>query len=437
MPVTIGPKIKKIIQRDQKIMLTTTRELFPFVAERGEGDFAFDAEGNKFIDFSSFIGVYALGVNSNAQVRNAIKDQVDKLMHPGFLDFYSELPVKFAENLITLFPKGFGRVFFSNSGTEANEDAIKLSKIFTKRHHLISFYNSFHGRSMGSLSLTASRSIQHAQLGPFIPVSHAPYPYPYRSQHPDDPEECTKESIEFIEKNIFEKEVPANEIAAIFAEPIQGEGGYIVPPKGFFKCLRELADRHGILLVDDEIQAGYMRTGKFLALDNFGVSADIYTMSKALGAGLPLAATISRSSFGDVPAGEHAGTFGGNLAAVAGANAALNYVKRNMRKLQAQVKEKSKIVFKRLNEIKDTYEIAGDVRGIGLMIGIEFVKDKEGKEPAIKERNGILLSCFNKGLILLPAGKSSIRIIPPITIAKHNLQKGLDLFEEAIKENTI
>jgi 4-aminobutyrate aminotransferase len=436
MPVKIGAKTKKIIERDRNIMLASTRESFPFVAERAEGDYAIDIEGNRFIDFSSFIGVYNLGVNGNAQVRKAIKDQVDRLMHAAFLDFYSELPVRYAENLMTMFPKGFGRAFFSNSGTEAIEDAIKLSKIFTKRHHLIAFYNAFHGRSMGSLSLTCSRSIQRAHLGPFVSVSHAPYPNPYRCANPshhDNPEECAKESIDFIEKNILGSEVPPEEVAAIFLEPIQGEGGYIVPPKGFFKMLRELADKHGILLVDDEIQAGFMRTGKFLALDNFGVAADIYTMSKSLGSGIPFAATISRRSLGNVKAGEHAGTFGGNLLAVAGANAALNYVKGNMSSLQSQVRRKGGIIMKRLEEMKDKYEIVGDVRGVGMMIGMELVKDRKTKEYATEERNKALDSCFENGLLILPAGKSTIRIIPPLTISETNLNKGLDVLEEAIR----
>lgn len=437
MAVKIDSRIKKIIERDRKVMLTTTRVAFPFVADKAEGDYAYDISGNRFIDFANFIAVYPLGDNSNYEIRAAAKKQMDKLMHAAFLDFYSELPVKFAENLISMFPKGFGKVFFSNSGTEANEDAIKLSKIFTKRTHLIAFYNAFHGRSMGSLSLTASRTEHRAYLAPFIPVSHAPFPYPYRCRfHEDDPEECSKESIEFIEKNILEREVPPSEVAAIFFEPIQGEGGYIVPPKGFFKQLRELADKHGILLVDDEIQAGYMRTGKFLALSNFGVAADIYTMAKALGAGLPLAATISKTSLGDTAPGQHAGTFGGNLVAVAAANASLKYVKRNMRGLQLQVKRKSKAIFKRLNEMKESYEIVGDVRGIGLMIGMELVKNKKSKEYAIKEREKIVTDCFNNGLLLLSAGRSTIRIIPPITISSVNIEKGLDVLEEAIKNNS-
>lgn len=437
MPVKIGSRAKNIISRDKKVILTTTRGMLPFVAERGAGDYVYDVEGNRFIDFTSFISIYNFGVNANPQIRGAVKKQVDRLMHPAFQDFYAELPVRFAEKLLTLFPPGFGKVFFSNSGTEANEDAIKHAKISTNRRHVIGFYNAFHGRTLGSLALTSTKTAQRAHFGPFVNVSHAPFPYPYRCAfHTDDPEECSKESIGYIEKNILGKEVPPDEVAAIFFEPIQGEGGYIVPPRGFFKMLRELADEYGILLVDDEIQAGYMRTGKFLALENFGTTADIYTMAKAIGGGLPLGVTVSKTSVGDFPPGSHAGTFGGNLVCVAAADATLDYVKRNMHSLQRQAKEKGSKIMKRLNEMKDVYEVVGDVRGIGLMIGLEFVKTKASKEYAARERDSIVTDCFSNGLLLLPAGKSAIRVIPPITISSADLEKGLDVLEEAIKANS-
>jgi 4-aminobutyrate aminotransferase len=285
------------------------------------------------------------------------------------------------------------------------------------------------------LSLTASKTAHRAHFGPFVNVSHAPFPNPYRCST-EDPEECSKESLDFIEKNILGREVPPEEVAAIFFEPIQGEGGYVVPPRNFFKGLRELADKYDILLVSDEIQAGYMRTGKFLALSNFGVDADIYTLAKTIGGGFPLAATVARRSLGDTPYGSHAGTFGGNLVAVAAANASLDYLKRNMRSLQSQVRNKGRKIMKRLNEMKERYEMVGDVRGIGLMVGMELVKTKESKEYAVKERDQVIMDCFNQGLILLPAGKSTIRVIPPITISIANLEKGLDIIEEAVKANS-
>ena len=426
-------RIRGIIARDAKAISTTTREHYSFVASHGSGDFVFDVSGNKFIDFSTFIGVYTLGVNGNAQIRKAVKEQVDKLMHPAFTDFYSELPVSFAENLLTMFPKGFGKVFLSNSGTEANEDAIKLSKMFTKRQYLIAFYNSFHGRTLGSLGLTASKTVQREHFGPFNSVIHTPYPYEYRWE---DPEACASDCIEHIKKYILSKEASPREVAAIFIEPIQGEGGYIVPPKRFMKELRELATEHDILLVSDEVQSGYMKTGKFLALDNFGVTADIYTMAKALGGGLPIGATIYKNSLGKMPQGSHANTFGGNLLSVAAANASLDYVKANMSKLQSMVKQKGGYIMRRLNQMKDDYEIVGDVRGIGMMIGVELVKSKRTKEPAIAERSRILGGCFNSGLLLLPCGPSTIRIIPPITIEQSNLEKGMEILENAIRKSS-
>lgn len=433
----MGAKIKGIMARDKRVIFTTTREDFPFVVDHGEGDYIFDVEGNRFIDFGSFVSVYSLGVNTNAQIRNAAKKQIDKLTHAMFADFRAELPVRFAEKLVSMFPPGFGRVFFSNSGTEAVEDAIKLAKIFTKRRHLIAFYNAFHGRSMGSLGLTASKTSHRAHFGPFPGVTHVPFPDPYRCPfNSGSPEECADDVIDYIETNVLGKEIPPEEVAAIFFEPIQGEGGYIVPPSGFFRKLRKLADRHGILLVDDEIQAGYMRTGKFLALDHFGARADIYTMAKSLGAGFPLAATVARRSLGDTPAGAHAGTFGGNLVAVAAAEASLDYVRRNMRSLQDQVRRKGKRIMKRLKEMEERYELVGDVRGIGMMVGMELVKTKEGKEYAVGERDAVMKECFNSGLILLPAGKSALRIIPPITISDSNIEKGLDIVEGAISKTS-
>lgn len=427
-------RIKDIIKRDKRIFLTTTRESYDFVVDHGEGDHVFDINGKKLIDFSGFIATYNLGVNGNAEIRTAIKRQIDKLMHSAFTDFYSELPVLFGESLIKMFPKNFGKMFLSNSGTEANEAAIKFSRIFKKRQYILAFYNSFHGRSIGSLGMTSSKVVQRAHFGPFSSVVHAPYPYPYRCPFDHSQHECGQDSIEYINEYILKKEVAGDEIAAIFFEPVQGEGGYVVPPPSFVKGLRKLANENGILLVSDEVQSGYMRTGKFLALDNFGVNADIYTMAKALGGGLPLGATIVRNGLGNIPVGAHASTFGGNHASVAAAYASLKYVMRNQRRLESEVKKKSKMIFKSLNEMKDKYEIIGDVRGLGLMIGIEMVKSKKTKEHAVKEREKVTNAAFKNGLLLLPCGESTIRFAPPITIMESSIEKGLEIFEDAVKQ---
>lgn len=432
MKVNTDKKIKNIIERDKKVMLSTTRSSYNFVPDHGSGEIIFDISGNKFIDFSSFISVYNLGVNGNKEIRDAIKTQTDKLIHGAFTDYYGELPVVFAENLLSMFPKGFGKVFFSNSGTEANEAALKFSKIFTKRQYTISFYSAFHGRTMGSLGLTASKSSQRERFGPFNSNIHVPYAYCYRCPFGKEYPSCGMACVDYTKKNVLEKETNGKEISAIFIEPIQGEGGYVVPPKEFITEIRKLADDNGILLVADEVQSGYMRTGKFLALDNFKVDADIYTMAKSIAGGVPMGVTITKTSLGDIPAGSHANTFGGNLIAAAAANASIEYLKKHLSQIKLNIKNTSEITMRRLNELKEKYEIIGDVRGIGLMIGVEFVTDRKTKEPAIKERENILNECFENGLILLPAGQSVIRIIPPLTISKETLDKGLEVFESAV-----
>ena len=433
--IKIGKKIKGVIERDKNIIFTTTRSPYPFVADRFDGYYAYDVEGNKYLDFSTFISIYNFGKEGLELVKHAVKLQAEKLMHSAFQDFYAELPVTAAEKLVSLLPSGFGRVFFSNSGTEANEDAIKLARLFTKRPYLLAFYNSFHGRSLGSLSMTSSKVAQRAHLGPFVGFYHAFYPNPYRCPfHSSSPEECAEESLDFIENFLFRKVVSPEEIAGIFVEPVQGEGGYIVPPKEFIIGLRKLADEHNILLIDDEIQAGLMRTGKFVAMDHFGVKADIYTFAKALGGGLPLGATVAKRSLGDTPEGSHAGTFGGNLLSIAASNALLDYIKRNRAKLEQMAARKGSMILKRLNEMRESYELVGDARGLGMMLAIELVKSKESKEPATKEREAVLNKCFEKGLILLGSGESSIRIIPAITMPEELINKGLDVLEEAIKE---
>ncbi len=430
--IKITKKINDVIKRDKKIFINTTREAYPFVAHHGEGDFVYDIAGNKFIDFSSFIAVYAFGVNGNAGIRNAIKRQADLLSHAAFTDYYSELPVKFGELLVKMLPKGFGRLFLSNSGTEANEAALKFAKLFTDKPYTLAYYNAFHGRTNGTLGLTASRLVQRDHFGPFPGVVHVPFPYCYRCPLKLEPESCGFACIDYIRKYPLAKEVDPKEVNSFFIEPIQGEGGYVVPPRDYFKELKRLLDEHNILLVDDEVQAGYMRTGKFFALDNFGVTADIYTMAKAVGGGLPLGVTITKLSLGNIEPGAHANTFGGNHISVAAAYASLKYMHNNKRKLERQIVSKGKHIMKRLNEMKERYEIIGDVRGIGLMIGIELVRNKKSKEPGVKERDIVLSESFKNGLLLLPAGTSTIRIVPPLTANIVNIDKGLDILDRAI-----
>jgi 4-aminobutyrate aminotransferase len=429
----MGKRSDEIIRRDKNVFLTTTRQSYNMVVDHVEGDYVYDADGKKYVDFTSFISVYNMGLNANKGIREAIKKQTDKLIHPAFTEFYSELPVRFGESLIKMFPKGFGRLFLSNSGTEANEAAIKFARIFTKRQYIIGFYNAFHGRTLGALGITSSRYVQRAHFGPFPGIIHAPYADPYHGPFRHDGERCGYECVDYIRDTILRKEVSPEEVAAIIFEPVQGEGGYIIPPKSFIKGLRELADEHGILLIDDEVQSGYMRTGKFLALDHFGVAADIYAMAKSIGGGIPMGATITRTSLGDLPRGAHSNTFGGNLLAVAAAQESLRYLKANMQAIERDVASKGNYVRKRLAEMKDSYSIIGDVRGLGLMIGVEFVKDRQSKKPAIQERDAILNEAAKRGLLMFSAGESVIRIMPSLTISKNSLEKGLGILEDSMR----
>ncbi len=422
-------KAGKIIQKDKELFFTTTRVNYDFVPSHGEAEFVYDIDGKKFIDFSSFISVYNLGINSNNHVREGIKKQVEVMMHSAFTDYYSALPIEFAEELIKFMPVGFGRMFLSNSGTEANEAAIKISKILTKRQYILAFYNGFHGRTMGSLGLTASKTIHKEHFGPFPNVIHTPFAYCYRCPFNLEYPGCGLACIDHIKKYPLSKELPKNELAAIFFEPIQGEGGYIVPPKDYFKELEKIAHDAGALMIADEVQAGFMRTGKFLSLDNFGITADIYTMAKAIGGGLPLGVTIAKKSLGDIPTGSHASTFGGNLLSVRAGLESLKYLHEHHSKISYQIKNKSRHIMKRLNYMKERYEIVGDVRGLGLMIGVELVESKKTKEPAKTKRDMIIKDAFLNGLIMLPAGESSFRIIPPFDISENSIDKGLDIIE--------
>ncbi len=427
-------KVREIMERDRRLFLTTTREEYAFVADRAEGDFAYDIDGRKFIDFATFISVYNLGDNGTDEIREAILKQSRKLMHAAFTDFYAELPIEFAENLMKLMPRGTWKLFLSNSGTEANEAAIKFSKLFSGRQYMLAFYNGFHGRTGGSLSLTASKTVQREHFGPFPNAIHAPFAYCYRCPLKLEYPDCGIACVDYIRKYPLSKEVAGKEVSAIMFEPIQGEGGYVVPPKDYFKELKRLADESGILMIADEVQSGAMRTGKFLALENFGITADMYTMAKAIGGGLPFGVTAASTSLGDIPSGSHANTFGGNLLSVAAANEVVKYMLKNRVSLESGIARKGATVMKRLRGMLERYEIVGDVRGIGLMIGVEFVKDKRSKVPAVKERNEILMDAFENGLLLMPCGESSIRIIPPLTVNDKTLERGLDIFEDAVKK---
>ncbi len=427
-----GPKAEAWIQRDGANISPSYTRSYPFVMERGEGVYVWDVDGNKYLDFTSGIAVTNTG-HSHPEVVRAIKEQAEKFLHMSGTDFYYPVQIELAETLNRIAPiEEPTRVFFTNSGAEAVEAALKLARYATRRPHILAFRNAFHGRTMGALSLTASKVVQRRGFAPLLPeVTHVEYGYCYRCPFNRTYPECDLACIRYIEEELFHSEVPPDQVAAIFVEPIQGEGGYIVPPPGWMRALRELCDRHGILLVADEVQTGMGRTGKMFAMEHFGVEPDIITVAKGIASGLPLGAMIARKSLMIWPPGAHASTFGGNPVAAAAALATIRLLEGGLVENAARVGKHMKA---RLLDMKDDHPTIGDVRGLGLMLGVELVKDKETKERAKDVRDWVIQRAFEKGLLLLGAGRNVIRFIPPLIIDEETADKGLDIFEEALTE---
>ncbi|ACL10453.1 4-aminobutyrate aminotransferase [Desulfurococcus amylolyticus 1221n] len=439
-PGSPGSKSRYWIEEHFKYVATTTHspEEQPLVIERGEGVWLYDVDGNKYLDFSSAIGVNNLGYPTHPEVKKAVVEQLEKLAHGAGTDFFNPYQVMLAKRLAELAPGGIPRkVFFSNSGTEANEAALKIARQATGRKFFIAFFGGFHGRTMGSLGLTASKNIHKKLVFPWMPgVFHAPYPNPYRNPwHIDgyeEPAELVNRVIEFIEEYILDKLVPPDEVAAIFVEPIQGEGGYVVPPPMFFMELKKLADKYGILISIDEVQMGVGRTGKMFAIEHFGITPDIISMAKALSGGVvPIGATIFRSELDFKQPGIHSNTYGGHAFASIAALKTLEVVER----LLPHVGRLESLFRDELNELKHEVEQVGDVRGIGLAWGVEIVRDKSSKTPYPALRNKIVSKTLRNGLVLLPCGKSSIRLIPPLVISEEEAKTGLEIFKKSVKES--
>lgn len=422
-----GPRAKEIIQRDCNIISPCLSRPYPLVIERARGATITDVEGKTYIDLGAGTAVMNVGY-SNPEVSAAITAQLEKIAHSDFSTFFADPPVRLAEKLKQL--TGYDRLFLCNSGTESVEAAIKLAMWKLHRQSLVGFYGAFHGRTLGSLSLTCSK-IKHKEHFPTIRVVHAHYGYCYRCplhlEYPDCGIECASQ----IETVIFKKELSPKDTAAIVVEPIQGEGGYIVPPPEFHQEIRRICDDNDILMVTDEVQAGCYRTGTFMAMENFGVRADIVCMAKALGAGLPLGATLSSSSIMDWPPGTHSNTFGGNLLASAASLAALQFMEKE--DLGTRAQHLGNHFMMRLRELQSRYPAAiGDVRGLGLMIGVEIVKPDGSIDPDTRDR--IVVEGFKEGIVLLPCGDSVIRFCPPLVITDEEADTGLDRFEEALKK---
>jgi len=426
-----GPKGKKIIDRDTKVMVTTTKA-GPIVAKRAKGSLIEDVDGNVIIDLFAGVGVQNVG-HCHPRVVQAIKEQSEKFIHIAGTDYYYENQVELAEKLAKTVPgKMPHKVFFTNSGTESVEASLKVAKAATKRQTFVGFISAFHGRTMGSLGVTASKPVHREGFFPFMPgVYHIPYAYCFRCRYKQEYPSCGLWCAKILEEVYFDTFVPPNDVAAIVAEPIQGEGGYIVPPKEFLPTLKKIAEKHGILFIDDEIQAGMGRTGKMWAIEHFGVVPDIITTAKALGAGIPIGATIIDSKLDFDRQGRHSNTFGGNPIGAAAALAVLEIIEKE--KLLERTKKLGRKSIKRLREMQDDYDIIGDTRGLGLMLAHEFVKDKKSRGINKEVRDKIVELALKKGLGIIGCGKSSIRYIPPLTIEEDLLEKAWDILEECIK----
>jgi 4-aminobutyrate aminotransferase len=422
-----GPNARAILRQNKKYVAPSATQAYPLVVDRAAGCFVWDVDGNCYLDFTAGIAVSATG-HGHKHVVGAITAQTDRLIHFSFADFFYPSYIRLAECLAKLAPgRDPKQVYFCNSGAEAIEAAIKLARHATRRPYILAFYNAFHGRTLGAVSLTASKAVQRLGFAPLLPgVFHAPYPDPYRSRSGDPAAEC----LTHIEDVLFRTVLPPEETAAVFVEPIQGEGGLIVPPDRFLIGLRRLCDRHGILLVDDEVQAGMGRTGKFFAIQHAGVVPDIICMAKALGGGLPLGAMIARRRVMSWEKGSHTSTFGGNPVACEAGLATIEVIEKEG--LMRNAAEQGAYIQERLRRLQRRCRLIGDVRGKGLMIGIELVRDQQTKERADAERDAIVQKAFRRGLLLLPCGRSAIRISPPLTIARHEVDQGLAVLGEVL-----
>jgi 4-aminobutyrate aminotransferase len=427
-----GPKARAAVATDERLISPSYTRSYPLVAASGSGVRIRDVDGNEFLDFAAGIAVASTG-HCHPEVVAAIQKQAAELIHISGTDFYNEPLTQLAERLSKVAPlKGPHRFFYGNSGAEAIECALKLARYHTGRQHIIAFLGAFHGRTMGALSLTASKPQQKRRFAPLVPgVTHVRYPYAYRgcTGGPQEEEAFALGCARYIEEKLFKTILPPEEVAAIFVEPIQGEGGYVVAPTNFLRELRAICDRHGILLVADEVQSGAGRTGKWWAIEHSGVEPDIVCMAKGIASGMPLGVCVSRAEIMDWVPGSHASTFGGNPVSIAAALATMNVLEREAIGNAGRVGAK---MMERLSGWKGTHPSVGDVRGRGLMIGIELVKDKQTREPHPALRNRVETLAFERGLMVLGCGENSLRICPPLIVNEDEATVGLDILEDAL-----
>jgi 4-aminobutyrate aminotransferase len=427
-----GPRAKAVIERDSLSISASYTRSYPLVADHAQGAIVTDPDGNRFLDFAAGIAVVATG-HCHPRVVQAIQRQAERLIHMSGTDFYYENMVTLAEKLARLVPGGPPRrVYFGNSGTEAVEAAIKLARYHTGRSQFVAFVGAFHGRTMGSLALTNSKTTQRKGFFPMMPgVHHVPYAYCYRCAYGKSPETCAVECVKAIETELFRTAVPPEEVAAIVVEPVQGEGGYVVPPQKFHDELRRLAEKHGILLVFDEVQTGMGRTGKMFAAEHFGAAPDVITLAKGIASGMPLGATVARAELMTWKPGAHASTFGGNPIAVEAALTTIELLEQELIDNAARVGQH---LMDRLRDLPRRFPVVGEVRGLGLMIGIELVRDQQSRERAPELRDRLVQMAFERGLLLLGCGPNTIRLCPPLVITKDQAGFAADTIAECLRE---
>jgi len=427
-----GPKAKALVERDREYTSPAYGRVYPLVVKQGRGMVIEDVDGNLFLDFMAGIAVASTG-HAHPRVVKAIEEQARKFLHICGSDYYYEPMVELAEKLGRLAPgAGKKKVFFTNSGTEAIEAAMKLARYHTKRQQIIAFHGAFHGRTLGSLSLTASRASHRAHFGPLVPgIHHIPYGFcrrcAYHLEHPS----CAIECVQALEKSVFRYETRPEEVAAIFVEPVQGEGGYVVPPPEFLPMLQERCRKHGILLVVDEIQSGFGRTGKMFASEHWGIEPDIVCAAKGIASGMPLGAMIAREEVSTWTRGTHGSTFGGNPVACAAALATIELLEEGLVQNAAEV---GAFLKHKLEALKPRHPEIGDVRGLGLMIGVEFEERDGSRAPNGGLRDRVMQKCFEKGLLVLSCGEATLRFCPPLIVTREEAATAVEIFDQAIGE---
>ncbi|MCA9936998.1 MAG: acetyl ornithine aminotransferase family protein [Anaerolineales bacterium] len=429
----VGPIAQAVIARDHDALATSYHREYPLVVDHALGSEVWDVDGRRYIDFMAGVAVLNVG-HRHPKVVEAVRQQVDKFWHICLHDFYYPNAVDLAEQLQRIAPMSdHTRIYFGNSGTEAVEAAIKLARYKTKRSRFIGFTGAFHGRTLGSLSFTSSKTVQRANYQLMVPVHHLPYPNEYRPVLVSHNGEHYGDTIlDYLENELFRMVVSPQDIAGILIEPIQGEGGYVIPTPGFFPRLRQLCDRHGILLMVDEVQSGAGRTGRWWAIEHEDVEPDIVCFAKGVASGMPLGGIIARDEVMAWKSGAHGSTFGGNPVAVAASAATLQVIEEEG--LLERATESGNYILDALAEMETKHPSIGQVRGRGLMVGIEFVTDRETKKRGAQLRNHVVQRGFAEGLLLLPCGENTIRLTPPLNIPRHLLDEGLQIFEHVVGE---